>query len=96
MELQTQDLLAMSIHHVKGVNVILDKIIIYSEGGTEFMNKQHNKAWFIIDAQNNEENAFENYIAFIAAIKNKGVFDFAFKDPNTLYDFFADNEVVKW
>lgn len=96
LELQTPILLTLSIRNVKGANVILDNIIIYSEGGTEFMNKQHNKAWFIIEAPKNKESAFENYTEFINAIKNKLNSDTAFKEPNQLYDFFCKNKVIKW
>lgn len=96
LELQTPDLLTLSIHNVKGINVISDTIVVYSEGGTAFMNKQHNKAWFIIEVKENKERVFKNDTEFKNAIQHKFNSDTLFKEPNKLYDAFIKDKVLKW
>ena len=96
MELLTTDLLALSVHNVKGVNVSKERILIYSEGGTELRNKLCTQAWVIIDPALRKERAFFDSKKYADTLKGLGITDTSLVLPNKLYEDFSNSGTLKW
>lgn len=95
LELQNPELLALSIHNVKGVDVKDSLILIYSEGGTEFLNKQHQKAWFIIEPGLGSEKGFSDERKFNNEV-NKLRNEINFHSLDSLYKKFEKHKNIIW
>jgi len=85
LELQTTKLLALSIHNVQGVDIVKNKILIYSKGGTEVNNIQYDELWFIIDPASLSEQAFPSFKAFKKALSGANISSVNLRDPDTFY-----------
>lgn len=96
MELLTTDLLTLSVHNVKGVNVSKERILLYSEGGTEVRNNQYSEAWFIIDPSLKMEVAFFDYNRYVDSLKTLGIVGTSLGIPNELYKDFYNTGKLKW
>ena len=97
LELQNPDLLVLSIHNVKGVYIHDSVIAIFSDGGVEFQNKIHAKAWFIIEPEFSTEKAFENENAFNNAYgRSKHGRKVYFLSPDSLYKSFEEQRKIIW
>ena len=95
LELQNPDLLTLSIHNVKGVNVKNSLILIYSEGGTEFLNMQHQKAWFVIESGLGSEKGFSDERKFNDVV-NKLRDRINFHSLDSLYKKFEEHKRIIW
>lgn len=96
MELLTTDLLALSVHNVKGVNVSKERILLYSEGGTEIRNNQYSQVWFIIDPSIAKEVAFFEYDRFADSLNTLGIIDTSLEIPIKQYQDFYNSGKLKW
>jgi hypothetical protein len=96
MELLTTDLLALSVHNIKGVNVSKERILLYSEGGTEVRNNQYSQAWFIIDPSLGKEIVFFDNKQYADTLKSLGIIDTSLGLPNKLYQDFHNSGNLKW
>ncbi len=97
LELQNPELLTLSIHNVKGVHIQDSLIGIYSEGGTEFLNKRYVKAWFVIEPRLGLEKAFEDTKAFSDVYsKSKNGRKIHFYSPDSLYKSFEEQRKIVW
>lgn len=97
LELLNPELLSLSIHNVKGINVQDGIILVYSEGGTEFLNKQHQKAWFIITPTLGLERGFSEEEKFSDEVeKSKTRMKIPFYNPDSLYKRFEENRKINW
>lgn len=97
LELQNSNLLTLSIHNVKGVDVQDSLILIYSDGGTEFLNIHHKKAWFIFEPGSGIEKGFDNEEKFSEIFhKSRNRIKFHFNSPDSLYESFEENRKIKW
>lgn len=97
LQLQKSDLLTLSIHNIKGIFVNGNFIAVYSEGGTEFLNKQYDSAWFLINADSSLEKGFERQQEFVnqyeKSTKNRNV---NFNFPDSVYKFFEIKRKIIW
>jgi hypothetical protein len=96
MELLTPDLLSLSVHNVKGINISKGKILICSEGGTEVRNIQYNQLWFIIDPLTHKELAFNNYKTYSDSLNNLDIIDTLLSLPDLIYKNFYETGKLKW
>ena len=85
LDLQTTNLLALSIHNVKGVDTAARKIFIYSRGGTEANNIQYDEAWFVIEPDSLKEQSFNSYDKFKSALIKWNITKVSLKDPDIIY-----------
>lgn len=84
MDLLTTDLLALSVHHVKGVHVTNERILLYSEGGTEIRNKPYSQAWIIIDPSLQKERAFFDHKKYADTLHSLGITDTSLGAPGNV------------
>lgn len=97
LELENPELLTLSIHNVQGVDVRDSIIFIYSEGGTEFLNQQHQKAWFLIEPTLGNETGFSEVEKFKSEIGKKyKELRVRFHSPDSLYSRFEENRKITW
>lgn len=96
MELLTTDLLALSVHNIKGANVSNERILLYSEGGTEVRSNQYNQAWFIIDPSRGKEIVFFDNKQYADTLNSLGITDTFLGLPNKLYQNFYNSGNLKW
>lgn len=98
LELQQPGLLTLSIHNVQGVLVKDGVIAIHSSGGTEFLNKQHDNAWFIINPEIASEKAFDNEDSFKENFLQSAApgQTLRFYSPDTLYKEFELKGKIVW
>lgn len=94
MNLQTSELLALSIHNIKSVNVTKEKILLFSDG-TEVRNIQYGKGWFIIDPIAQKEIFFKEYKEYSTNISRIGLTDTTLVFPDLIYDNFYNGR-LKW
>lgn len=86
LELQTTKLFALSIHNVQGVDIVKNKILIYSKGGTEVNNTQYNELWFIIDPASLQEQVFPSVKAFKEALNEANINNINLRKPDVFYN----------
>lgn len=96
MELLSTDLLALSVHNIKGVSIDSSRIFLYSEGGTEVRNNQYNKAWFIVDATTGKEKAILGYQDFYSEVTSLGLSQILLHSPDSVYRAFNSSGIIEW
>lgn len=97
LELQTPTLLTLSIHNIKGIHIQDSLIAVYSEGGTEFLNKQRAKAWFVINSVTGVEDAFVNEKSYTDVyFKSKDKQIIHFHSPDSIYKSFEEQGKIFW
>ena len=97
VELQTTQLLELSIHNVRALNVINDTIIIYAEGGeVSIKDTKYNEAWFVILPTEEIEKGFNKKEDFIAYLAKATVKDIKLYDTDKVYATFYNNKKIDW
>ncbi|HEY1201961.1 MAG TPA: hypothetical protein VGE79_13310 [Niastella sp.] len=97
LELQNPELLTLSIHNVKSVAIQDSLILIYSEGGTEFLNMQHQKAWFVIEPGVGSEKGFSDEKEFNKVVNRlRGGIKNQFHSLDSLYKKFEEHKRIVW
>jgi hypothetical protein len=96
MDLQTTQMLALSIHNVTGVNVTDSTILLQSQGGTDFNNLQDNECWFVIQYKKNMETGYSNYHDYSKELSRLSILDTLLVSPDSTYDKFYITRLLKW
>lgn len=97
LELQNPELLTLSIHNVKGVDKQDSLILIYSEGGTEFLNMQYQKAWFVIEPGVGSEKGFSDEKNFNKVVNRlRDGIKIHFHSLDSLYKKFEEHKKIMW
>lgn len=96
IELQTPQLLELSIHHVKEINVIDSLILVHAKGEVSLRGTRCQEAWFILLPAANMEKGFlkkEEFLSFLSKrkIKLPGLYEI-----NTVYDQFEKDKKIVW
>lgn len=95
--MQNPELLTLSIHNVKGVDIQDSLILIYSEGGTEFLNMQHQKAWFVIEPGTGSEKGFSDEKKLNNVVnKLRDGIKIHFHSLDSLYKKFEEHKKIMW
>jgi hypothetical protein len=69
IELQTTNLLELSIKKVNKINVTDSLIFIYAKGGTSIRDTLYNEGWFVIAPSKSIENGFGNERGYLEYLK---------------------------
>lgn len=96
IDLQTPQLLELSIHHVMGLNVINNVIIIYAEGEVSIRDVKYNEAWFVIIPEMKEEKGFEKKEDFDKYLSSLQIINPKFYNVNKVYEEFSKNKKIDW
>lgn len=96
MELQSPQLLTLSIHNVKGVSIKGQKIFIYSKGGTEVKNKNYDEVWFVIDPIAVSENALFTFKTYTDSLSKLGLTTPHLVLPEEVYKLFVETGKINW
>jgi hypothetical protein len=96
IELQTTQLLELSIHNVRDINVIDSVIIVYAKGDVSIKDIKYNEAWFVIVPSWNTEKGFDKKEAFLSYLTTQRIKAPNFYDVDEVYQKFNKRKRIDW
>ena len=93
---ETPQLLELSIHNVKSVNVLDSVIILYASGDVSIRSVKYPEGWFVIIPNEKIEEGFEHKKDFLARLNTFGITDPSLHDLDSVYSIFKAKEKLDW
>lgn len=96
IELQTDQLLELSIHNVKAVNIIDSAIIVHAKGEVSIKGVTYVEGWFVIIPSSEIEEGFSNESEFFSYLRKVEVKFSRFYNVEDVYNLFNKNRKINW
>ncbi len=96
IELQTTQLLELSIHNVRDVNVIDSVIIVHAKGEVSIKDIKYNEAWFVIVPARNTEKGFDKKEEFLSYLTTQNIKNPNFFNVDEVYEKFNKRKKIDW
>lgn len=96
IKLQTPQLLELSIHHVKEINVIDSLILVHAKGEVSLRGARCHEAWFVLLPAVNIEEGFLKEEEFLSFLSEKNIKLVGLREINAVYDQFKRDKKIVW
>jgi hypothetical protein len=97
IELQTTQLLELSIHNIKEINVVDSLVLVYAKGKeVSIKDVKYEEAWFVLIPKENSENGFTNRNEFMQFLLGRGIKSPVFHEVNSVYKEFVKADKINW
>lgn len=96
IELETPQLLELSIQNVSAINVYNKMIFIYAKGSVSIKHIKYDEGWFIIIPEKNEEKGFYQKADFIRCLSELKIKEPHFYEINNVYQKFRKERNINW
>lgn len=97
IELQTTNLLELSINNVKEINIIDSIIFVYSKGSVSIKSNIYPEGWFVLIPSANQEMGFDKFTDYRDYLNSKGVKNAPhLSEINKVYDKFSKDRSIIW
>lgn len=96
IKLQTPQLLELSIHHVKEINVIDSLILVHAKGDVSLRGVKCQEAWFVLLPAVNMEKGFLKEDEFLSFLSERNIKFLRLREINTVYDQFKRDKKIVW
>ena len=96
LELQTTQLLELSIHNVKSVNIIDSVIVVHAMGDVSIKGITCSEGWFVILPSRKVEKGFASETEFFTYLNEAGVKFSKFYYVDDIFNTFNKNKKINW
>ncbi|MCS3798756.1 hypothetical protein [Niastella sp. OAS944] len=96
IELQTPQLLELSIHHVKEISVIDSVILVHAKGEVSLGGHNCKEAWFVLLPGVSKEKGFLKEKDFLSFLSERNIKLPQLREVNSVYDQFKRDKKIVW